>query len=61
MLIETTKGLIPEEELEKREGNYENENEFCRWVEYWKDGELVHRSAWTDLKRGIESLITGSF
>ena len=44
-MITTTKGLMPEEQLEKREGVIDNDNEFTTWVEYWHEGELVHRSA----------------
>jgi len=37
--------------LEKREGTIDNENELTTWVEYWLDGELVHRSAHVTLKK----------
>jgi hypothetical protein len=37
--------------LEKREGTVDNENELTSWVEYWLDGELVHRSAHVTLKK----------
>jgi hypothetical protein len=37
--------------LEKREGLLDNDNETTRWVEYWLDGELVHRSVDMVLKR----------
>jgi hypothetical protein len=36
--------------LEKREGSVDNDIEFTTWVEYWLDGELVHRSAHVNLK-----------
>jgi hypothetical protein len=39
--------------LEKREGNVDNENEYTTWVEYWLDGELVHRSAHVQLKKAV--------
>lgn len=39
--------------LEKREGNVDNENEATTWVEYWLDGELVHRSAHVQLKKTV--------
>ena len=52
-MITTTKGLMPEEELEKREGVIDDDNEFTTWVEYWHEGELVHRSAHVTLKRGM--------
>jgi hypothetical protein len=46
----TTKGDMDEALLEKREGSLDNDNEFTTWVEYWLDGELVHRSAHVTLK-----------
>ena len=52
-MITTTKGLMPEEQLEKREGVIDNDNEFTTWVEYWHERELVHRSAHVTLKRGM--------
>ena len=39
--------------LEKREGVVDNDNEHTTWVEYWLDGELVHRSAHVTLKKGV--------
>jgi hypothetical protein len=49
-LITTTKGEMDESLLEKREGSVDNEIEYTTWVEYWLDGELVHRSAHVSLK-----------
>lgn len=49
-LIQTTKGMMDESLLEKREGSVDNEIEYTTWVEYWLDGELVHRSAHVSLK-----------
>lgn len=37
--------------LSKLEGAVDNENEYSTWVEYYLDGELVHRSAHVTLKR----------
>jgi hypothetical protein len=37
--------------LEKREGSVDNDNEITTWVEYWLEGELVHRSAHVTLKK----------
>jgi hypothetical protein len=37
--------------LEKKEGSIDNDNEYTTWVEYWLDGELVHRSAHVTLKK----------
>lgn len=53
MLIKTTRGLMEADELEKREGVDETDNERAEWVEYWFDGELVHRSVDMRLKVGI--------
>jgi len=39
--------------LEKREGSVDNDTETTGWVEYWLDGELVHRSVNMVLKRGV--------
>lgn len=51
--ITTTKGLMDPADLEKREGVDENDNERAEWVEYWLDGELVHRSVHLHLKTAI--------
>jgi len=37
--------------LEKKEGVVDNDDEYTTWVEYWLDGELVHRSAHVTLKK----------
>ena len=50
-LVTTTKGEMDDSLLEKREGTVDNDNEFTTWVEYWLDGELVHRSAHVTLKK----------
>ena len=49
--VSTTKGEMDESLLEKREGVDENDNERAEWVEYWLDGELVHRSVHMTLKK----------
>ena len=51
MLIQTTKGEMDDSLLEKKEGVVDTENETTRWVEYWLDGELVHRSVDMVLKK----------
>jgi hypothetical protein len=51
MLVTTTKGDMDDSLLEKREGSVDNENETTSWVEYWHQGELVHRSAHVILKK----------
>lgn len=50
-LVTTTKGEMDDSLLEKREGTVDNENELTTWVEYWFEGELVHRSAHVTLKK----------
>jgi len=52
-LVTTTKGEMDESLLEKKEGSLDNDNETTTWVEYWLDGELVHRSAHVQLKKSI--------
>jgi hypothetical protein len=37
--------------LEKKEGIIDNDNETTEWVEYWHEGELVHRSVHMTLKK----------
>lgn len=53
MMITTTKGEMDESLLEKREGSVDNDTETTSWVEYWLDGELVHRSVHMILKRSV--------
>ena len=50
-LVNTTKGEMDTSLLEKREGVDENDSERAEWVEYWLDGELVHRSVHMTLKK----------
>jgi hypothetical protein len=52
-LVTTTKGEMEESLLEKREGSLDNENETTTWVEYWHEGELVHRSVHVTLKKNV--------
>jgi len=52
-LVTTTKGEMDESLLEKRVGSLDNDNEHTTWVEYWLDGELVHRSAHVALKQSV--------
>lgn len=47
----TIKGDLDESLLEKREGFIDNDHEYTTWVEYWHEGELVHRSAHVMLKK----------
>jgi hypothetical protein len=52
-MVTTTKGEMDESLLEKREGSIDNDTETTNWVEYWHEGELVHRSVNMVLKRGV--------
>jgi hypothetical protein len=56
MIVTTTKGEMDDSLLEKREGNYDDDNESTVWIEYYLDAELVHRSAHVKLKRPMVSL-----
>jgi hypothetical protein len=58
MLVTTTKGDMDDTLLEKREGTVDNDNELTTWVEYWLEGELVHRSAHVTLKT-VPSFLSG--
>jgi hypothetical protein len=49
-MITTTKGLMDETLLEKKEGSVDDDNEFTTWVEFYYHGELVHRSVHVTLK-----------
>lgn len=60
-LITTTKGEMDESLLEKREGGLDNDNETTTWVEYWLDGELVHRSVNMVLKPATAESAAASF
>ena len=53
MIVTTTKGDMDDSLLEKREGTFEDDNELTTWVEYWLEGELVHRSAHVTIKRSL--------
>ena len=52
-LVTTTKGEMDDSLLEKKEGFVDNDNEHTTWVEYWHEGELVHRSAHVTLKKSV--------
>ncbi len=49
-MITTTKGMMDEALLDKREGEVNNNHEHTQCVEYWHEGELVHRSVHVQLK-----------
>jgi len=42
--------------LEKREGQFEDDNESTTWVEYWDGDEMVHRSVHVHLKKPMISV-----
>ena len=54
-MINTIYGEMDEATLKRVSGYLDNENEFTTWVEYYKDAELVHRSATVNLKHGFAS------
>jgi len=49
-MINTTKGPMDETLLEHRAGTDESITETVDWVEYYLEGELVHRSVHLTLK-----------
>ena len=53
MIVTTTKGEMDDSLLEKREGSLDNDTETTSWVEYWLNGEMVHRSVHMALKRSV--------
>ena len=53
MIVNTTKGEMDDSLLDKREGSLDNDTETTSWVEYWLNGEMVHRSVHMALKRGV--------
>jgi hypothetical protein len=53
VIVTTTKGDMDDSLLEKREGSVDNDIEMTTWVEYWLDGEMVHRSAHVTLKKPV--------
>lgn len=52
-LVTTTKGEMDDATLEKKEGFVDNDNEYTTWVEYWLNGEMVHRSVHVTLKKTV--------
>ena len=51
MIVTTTYGDMDDSLLERKGGTFEDDNELTTWVEYWLEGELVHRSAHVTLKK----------
>ena len=56
MKVNTIRGEMDDSLLNKKEGSVDNDNENTTWVEYYLDGELVHRSAHVSLKRPLVSI-----
>ncbi len=56
MLVTTIHGPMDEDLLVKKTGRDENDNEIAEWIEFWHDGELVHRSVHLTLKRWPEGM-----
>lgn len=52
-MVNTTKGPMDTSLLEEKKGTIDNENELTKWIEYWLDGELVHRSVHVHLKQSV--------
>jgi len=52
-MITTTKGDMDTSLLVKKEGDMEDDNEKTNWIEYYLDGELVHRSVHVHLKKNV--------
>ena len=53
MIVTTTYGDMDDSLLDRKDGTFEDDNELTTWVEYWKDGELVHRSVHVTLKKPL--------
>jgi hypothetical protein len=53
MIVTTTKGDMDDSLLEKKTGSLDNDKEYTEWVEYWHEGELVHRSVHVHLKTNV--------
>lgn len=49
-IVTTIHGDMDDSLLERKDGNFEDDNEVTSWVEYWLDGEIVHRSVCMHLK-----------
>jgi hypothetical protein len=49
--VTTSQGKLAVEGLLRRVGMHDDENEHIDWVEYYLDGEMIHRSAHATLKK----------
>jgi hypothetical protein len=52
MNITTIHGEMDDSVLEKRTGINDTDTDSTEWVEYWYEGQLVHRSVHVHLKEG---------
>ena len=60
MIVDTLYGPMDALLLKRVDVPFEDSNEKTDVVEYWLDGELVHRSAVVNLKHGLASDILAS-
>jgi hypothetical protein len=52
-IVTTTKGDRDDSLLERKDVHFEDDNESTDAIEYWLDGELVHRSVHVTLKQNV--------
>lgn len=52
-IVTTTKGDMDTDLLEKKVGDMEDDNEKTNWIEYYLEGELIHRSVHVHLKKNV--------
>ncbi len=55
-MITTTKGMMEADDLERKDTVFEDDNELTQAIEYYLDGELVHRSVHVQLKRHVSAV-----
>jgi hypothetical protein len=53
LIVTTTKGDMDDSLLLKKEGMVDDDNETTKWIEYWLDNELIHRSVHVHLKTNV--------
>jgi hypothetical protein len=59
-MVNTIHGPMDEQLLEKRTGHVDGHEARTEWVEYWAEGEMVHRSVAVFLKPLHSSITQGS-
>lgn len=52
-MVTTIHGPMPATALERRDVEFEDDNELTKAVEYWLGGECVHRSVHVHLKQAM--------